>query len=277
MNHQQASALAPDYVDGLLDEAQRADFEAHLRECPDCQESVASFRALRQTLSKTKDMALSDEARLRLYQRFNEERARRGESLLRVPADLLARVKPKAAATPEAAKKLAGGGKEATLLAADSGAHMARSTGRGAKRFGGKMKRSASNAGRHLVEVAREAGRTAANVGRIVTVESYEVLREAPRSKGKALLAPPKLMGKGVKAGARMMTGTAKVAAKSAKGGAVLIKDGASTAATGMIESARLGKAFAESTDKLAQAGEQMARGVKEAARTVIEASESED
>jgi hypothetical protein len=223
------------------------------------------------------DAQLSDEARLRLYEKFNEERARRGESLLKIPADLLARVKAKAAAAPDAAKKAAAGSKESASLAASSGTHFAKATGQGGKRFGGKMKQGTVNATRNAADVARELGRTVADVGRITTVESYEVLREAPQSKRKALLAPPKLAGKGMKAGIRLMTGTAKAAAKTVKGGAVMTKDAASTTATGMIESARMGKAFAESSDKIMEAGDALARGVKDAAKELSEKTDEQE
>jgi len=223
------------------------------------------------------DAPLSDEARLRLYEKFNEERARRGESLLKIPADLLARVKARAAATPEAAKKAAASSKESAALAAGSGVHFAKASGRSGKRFGGKMKQGTTNMARNAADVVKELGKTTVDAGRIVTVESYEVLREAPQSKSKALLAPPKLAGKGVKASVRLMTGTAKTAAKTVKGGAVLTKDAASAAATGMVESARLGKAFAESSDKMVQAGNALIKGVKDAAKEITDEGTGEE
>jgi len=222
-------------------------------------------------LKKASDAALSDEARLRLYEKFNQERASRGESLLEIPAELLARVKAKAAATPKAAKKAAVSSKESAALAAEGGAHFARATGRGGKRFGGKMKQGTVNATRNIANVAKEMGRTVTETGRIITLESYQVLREAPQSKGKALLAPPRLAGKGMKAGMKMVSGAAKTAAKMVKGGAVMTKDAASVTATGMIESARMGKAFAESSEQIRQAGDTLTSGIKDAAREVLD------
>jgi len=238
---------------------------------PKSMKQAGTSDALTQGLKKAlADASLSDEAKLRLYERFNEERARRGESLIRIPADLLARVKAHATAAPEAVRKATQSGKESVTMAASGSMHLAKATGKGGKRFGSKMKRGTVNATRNTADVIKEIGRTVADVGRIVTLESYEVVREIPQSKRKALLAPPKLMGKGVKAGVRMMTGTTKAAAKTVKAGAVITKDATTTTATGMIESARVGKAFAESSGQIMQAGDALASGIKDAAKTVI-------
>jgi hypothetical protein len=88
-------------------------------------ESANVRNALAENLRKATDTTLSDEARLRLYEKFNEERVRRGETLISIPADLLARVKSRAAATPDAAKLAAAGGKESVALAAASSVHFA--------------------------------------------------------------------------------------------------------------------------------------------------------
>ncbi len=272
MNRETFLSLIPDYVDGTLSPDVLRAFETYLASCDDCQGLIEDYRSVGRGLKQMADDAqLSDESRLRLYERFNEERARRGESLIRIPADLLARVKAKAVRAPEAARKAVSSGKEATVLAAGGGKQLAVTTGRGGKRFGGKMKQGTVNMARHTAEVAKEMGKTVADVGRITTKESYEVLREVPRGKRQALLAPPKLMGKGMKAGLRLMTGTAKVATKTVKGGAVMTKDAASTMATGMVESARLGKAVAESTDAVVEATSTLTEGLKDAAKTVAE------
>ncbi len=271
MTHQDFVKLVPDYVDDLLNDQEKKAFEAHLQTCPQCRSAVASLRAMRQGLRQHTEAHLSDEARLRLYEKFNEERQRRGESLLRIPADLVARVKAKAAATPEAARLAATGSKEASAIAASSGVHLAKTTGRGSKQLGRKMKQSAEHSVQHAAEVAKEMGKTVADVGRITTIESFEILQEAPQHKRKAILAPAKLMGQGLKAGMRMMTGAAKTAAKSMKGGAVMTRDAAETMATGMIESARVGKAMAESADKMKQAGQTLSQSFKEAGRRLIE------
>jgi hypothetical protein len=239
--------------------------------------SDASDALLASLKKAVSEAGLSDEAKLRLYEKFNEERARRGESLLKVPADLLARVKAKAAATPEAAKKAAASSKESATMAVDSGVHFAKTTGRSGKRIGGKLKQGTVNLTRNAVDVAKELGKTTVDAGRIATVESYDVLSEAPQGKRKALLTPPKLAGKGVKAGVRLMTGTAKAAAKTIKGGAVMTKDAASATATGMIESARVGKAFAESSDKMIQAGSALTKGVKDAAKEITDEGAGEE
>ena len=275
MTHQDFFKLVPDYVDDLLDESAKKAFEAHLESCPQCRSAVASLQAMRQSLRQRSKPVLSDEARLRLYERFNEERQRRGESLLRIPADLLARVKAKAAATPEAAKLAATGGKEASILAANSGLDLARTTGRSSKQMGRKMKQGAEHTVHHAAEVAKEIGKTMADVGRMTTVDSFEIIQEAPQNKRKAILAPAKLMGQGVKAGMRMMTGAAKTAAKSMKGGAVMTRDAAETMATGMKESARMGKTMAESADKLKQAGKILSQSVKEAGRILNDGDET--
>ncbi len=270
MDHKTFMKLIPDYVDGTLGQADREAFEAFLATCEECQMAIENYRAISRALQyAAQEAELSDEARLRLYERFNEERRRRGETLIKIPADLVARVKAKAALAPEAAKKAAQGGKEAAVLATDSSAHLARATGQSGKRLGRKMKQGATHAAQNAADVAKEMGQTLVETGRIATVDCFQVLREVPRRKRNALLAPPKLVANRIKAGARLMTGATKAAAKTVKGGAVMAKDAASVTATGMVESARLGKTMVESTGQMAQAGEALLRGMKEAAKTM--------
>ncbi len=270
MDHKTFMKLIPDYMDGTLSQADREAFEAFLATCEECQKAIENYRTISQALQRAAQEAeLSDEAQLRLYERFNEERRRRGESLIKIPADLAARVKAKATLAPEAAKKAAQGGRDAAVLATDSSVHLARTTGQSGKRLGRKVKQGAMHAAQNVVDVAKEMGQTIVETGRIVTVDSFQVLREVPRRKRNLLLAPPKLAANQVKAGARLMTGTTKAAAKTVKGGAVMAKDAASVSATGMLESARLGKTMVESTSQMAQAGGTLLQGMKEAAKTI--------
>ena len=275
LTHEEFIQLIPDYIDDLLHDDEIWALEAHLETCEICAREVASQQAIRQGLKKTSRTRLSDEARLRLYQAFNDERVRRGESLLQIPAELLARAKAKAAVTAQATQKVIQESKDAGQEIGSGSAHFAKSVSQSSKRFGKKVQRGARNSARNATHVAKEMGQTGKDVARIVTKESYDVVSQAAQSKRKAAVAPARIMGKGVKAGARMMTGGAKTAAKSVKGGAVMAKDGASVMATGMIESARVGKAFAESTDKVVQAGSKIKQSVKDAVKEVAEENEA--
>jgi len=96
-----------DYLDGLMPEKERKQFEAYLAECEECQQIVNSFRAIRERLRETPVVNAPAEAKVRLYEALNAERARRGEPLLRIPAELLAQVRARAKAAAEAAQQQA--------------------------------------------------------------------------------------------------------------------------------------------------------------------------
>lgn len=194
------------------------------------------------------------------------------KSLPTIPANLVACAQAKAKAAPEAANQVAAGTQKSASLAALGSAHLARTTGQGGKRLGDKMMQGAHNAKRNMADVAKTMKNTATDVGRIAVGERIEVLRAVPHSPRQALLAPPKLIGKGIKARWRMATGAAKTTAKIAKGGATMAKDAVSITATGMVESARVGKAMAETCQQLREAGLTVAQSGQEALYTLIAA-----
>lgn len=58
----QAVALMSDYVDGVLDERDRARLDQHLAGCPHCTEYLAQLRATIDALGHAEPDDLSDEA-----------------------------------------------------------------------------------------------------------------------------------------------------------------------------------------------------------------------
>jgi anti-sigma factor RsiW len=64
--------LVTDYLEGVLDEATMAEFEAHLALCPGCAEYVQQMQETSRTLGRLSLDGLPDEARTRLLAAFRE-------------------------------------------------------------------------------------------------------------------------------------------------------------------------------------------------------------
>jgi anti-sigma factor RsiW len=64
--------LVTDYLEGALDEATVAEFDAHLAECPGCDEYVLQMRQTAHTLGRVSLDGLPDAARARLVEAFGE-------------------------------------------------------------------------------------------------------------------------------------------------------------------------------------------------------------
>ncbi len=270
--HEAFMKMIPDFIDNLLPADEIQALEAHLKTCEICAQELARQQAIKAGLRQTGRARLSDAARLRLYQVFNDERRQRGESLLQIPADLLARAKAKGVAVNQAGRRVVREGKKAKRDLTESGAHLAQVSGRGGKRVGRKIKQGAQNAAKNAANVGKEVGATARDTGRILTIDCFEIIGEARHSKGKALIAPARIMHNRVQAGVRMMTGGAKVTAKSMKGGAVMAKDAASLTATGVIEGVRTKRAISKTKRQVNKTSEKMKKSVKKAAKQVAEA-----
>ena len=243
--------LIADYLDNLLPDDLKAKFEKRLKESPALRKAVDEMRALREKAKEATDGVLSPEAKLRLYERLNEERARRGEALLKIPQELLALAKAKAVAASEAAAEVAEAGAQVVQTAAKGGAKTvetaARSAAETAKRLG--------DAGKAVVEGGSEMAHTgletAADVASTLS-ESAEVVKDVVDSPVKgAVTAPPKLAGK-----------MAKVGFQTAKG---MAKTGAKAAQTGIKAAAETGKAAAEAAKGTSKT---TAEAVKAAAET---------
>lgn len=217
-NHAKWENLLADYLSGLLNEEDSHLFEAHLKTCPQCQAVVQNAQVLRKRLSPSEEKSLSPRGRLRLYERLNAERARRGEKLLRIPEKLLAEASAKWQAAGQAAGEVARHGAHSAADAGKSGATVARTMGRGAKAVGGRAARMTAKGARRARKIAAEMAKTAADVGRVATEEVADVVGDAMQSPFKALLAPPRMAGKAAKMAARVAKGGCKISVVSAKG-----------------------------------------------------------
>ncbi len=217
-NHERWENLIPDYLGGLLQGEDAARFEAHLKECSRCRKVVENARKLRGNLAVPEGARLSPEGRLRLYERLNAERARRGEKLLRIPDELLARVRAKTRAAGDAAGDVARTGARSARRMGGKGMAVAGAAGRGMKAVGGRAARTAGKGARRARKMGIEAARTVADVGRIATEEVAEVIGDAMQSPFKALLAPPRMAGKAAKMAARTAKGGCKISLAGARG-----------------------------------------------------------
>jgi anti-sigma factor RsiW len=64
--------LVTDYLEGVLDEATVAEFDAHLALCPGCAEYLAQIRETVRRLGRVSLDGLSDTARARLLAAFDD-------------------------------------------------------------------------------------------------------------------------------------------------------------------------------------------------------------
>jgi anti-sigma factor RsiW len=69
--------LVTDYLEGVLDAATVAEFDAHLALCPGCAEYLAQIRETASILGRVSFDGLSDPARARLLAAFGELHSRR--------------------------------------------------------------------------------------------------------------------------------------------------------------------------------------------------------
>jgi anti-sigma factor RsiW len=72
MNCDEVVELVTAYLDGSLPEPERAEFEAHLEECPGCDRYLSQFRWTIELLGELPGDALSSAGRQRLLDAFGE-------------------------------------------------------------------------------------------------------------------------------------------------------------------------------------------------------------
>jgi anti-sigma factor RsiW len=71
----QAVELVTDYLEGALSDRDRERFEAHLADCPHCEEYLAQMRATIETVGRIEPDSLAPEVRgelVQLYRRWRE-------------------------------------------------------------------------------------------------------------------------------------------------------------------------------------------------------------
>lgn len=74
------ATAADAYLDGELDPGHQADVDAHLAECGECSERLASARALRQSLKNVSSRRASESLRERVLATMSQQRARESHS-----------------------------------------------------------------------------------------------------------------------------------------------------------------------------------------------------
>ncbi len=94
------------YVEGTLPKPDVEEVQRHLASCHACQVLLENIQRLREQLQVLEsELRLSPEARLRLYQRLNEERRKRGDAPLTIPQALLEEVRRQALDATEATEE----------------------------------------------------------------------------------------------------------------------------------------------------------------------------
>ena len=260
-----------DFLDGTLSSTEQKAFQAHLAECASCRAALDNFQQVKAKLKESTNAKLSPEKRLRLYETMNAERKKRGEKLLRIPAELIAQVKAKSAAAEQAAGKVVTTGVEAATDVAQSGASFGGTMVGGAKNVGKKMAKTARKGAKRAKKMAEETRKTATDVGRTMA-EAAEIAGNAPKSPLKAVTAPPKLAGKGLKTGARMAKGSAKVMGEGMKGSIEMMAGGAETAAEMMIQAGKVTKSMVDGIEKTASAKNKLVNAISEGTKDIADA-----
>ncbi len=235
-------------------------------------------------LKEASELPLKPEGRLRLYEKLNEERRKKGEKLLTIPKKLIANVKAKGSAMAEAVEDVAkAGGQSASQVHARSGL-VIHTMKDGAKSIGDKAldagKKSALN-GKDMVD---EAVQTMVDSGRAVTSEVADVVKDTVEHPLKVVVAPVRLAGKGIKAGARMVKGSAKIATSGVKGALTTAKGGLDIGAESMKQSGETLDAMfdvvetaVEGRNKVAGAMGKSVKKIREAKPDGVETEEKED
>jgi len=269
--------MIADYLDNLLPDDLKAKFEKRLKESPALRRAVDEMRALREKTKEATEGVLSPEAKLRLYERLNEERARRGEALLKIPQELLALAKAKASAAGEAAAEVAGAGADTLRTAAKGSAKTAETAARTAaetaKRF--------ADAGKVVVEggseVARTGLETASEVASTLS-ESAEVVKDVADNPVKgAVTAPPKLAGKMAKAGFQTMKGMATTGVKAAQTGVKAAAETGKAAAEAAKGTSKTAAEAAKAAAETAKAGAGVLSAGVKGAKKVVKAKDDEE
>lgn len=203
----------------LLDQALPADEEArlraHLAECTACRTYWQSLQS-RAVGAAQEGLRLPEEAKLRLYQRLNAERVRRGEPLLRVSAALLEAVRVRWQTAKAEAAHVARESSQAARTMAEGAAQVARAAAQGATETAASMGQAAQDCvegPRQMAEVALETGRDLAQTG----AEAVQVVQDVVEKPRQAWRVPFRLGFKAAKAGAQAAKGVAKMVARGTR------------------------------------------------------------
>ncbi len=260
----------------LPQEAQIAVAE-HIADCEICQKSLEKREETRLILREASEKSLQPAGRLRLYEKLNEERKKRGEKLLKIPAKLIAQVKAKGGAAAGAVGDIAkAGGQSASRMGARSG-QIVRTMAEGAKSVGETALDAGKKSAHHGKDMVDEAGQTMLDAGRAMTSEVADVISDTMEHPLKAVVAPARLAGKGIKAGARTMKGSAKIAASGVKGTVSVVKGGLDVGAESIKQSGKTLGAMIDTAEGVLEERNKVAGTIGEGIQKVKEAKPEED
>jgi len=256
----------------LLDRALPADEEArlraHLRECPACRTYWQTLQA-RSAATKEAGLRLPEEAKLRLYQRLNAERVRRGEPLLRVSAALLEAVRVRwqtaRAEAPHVAREAARAGR----TVAESAQDVARAASRGARETAASVGRAAQDCiegPKELADAALSTGRDLMQTGS----EAVQVVHDVAEKPRKIFLAPFSLSAKAAKAGLQAAKGMTTLLSRGTRWTIRAVAHRADIPLKAAKGGAEASRAAARGVGRSAQATGQAARRAGQAAKRVL-------
>ncbi len=264
------------YLTGALSAGQRSAVEKHLAFCASCRQAVEAQREIEAGREAAQSVAMSPEARLRLYERLNALRSEAGDAPIPIPRHLLAQVKAKAEATAQAAAHVARTTGSAAREIGTGGAAVAAQAARGAAKVGKKAARTVKAAAQSAIEMGEETVKTAADLKTIAVDETAATLRKAKEHPVDLAATPIRLAAKGMKAGGRMAEGAAKNAYAATKGGIKVAAGTASTMGTALVEGTKTGITAAKHAPRLVKAAKKVADGLAEGVRQIAEAKPEE-
>ncbi len=250
------------YVEGALPKDEIDQVEEHLKQCPACRVLLTNVQRVRERLQSQKGaLRLSPEARVRLYERLNEERRKRGDTLLTIPQTLLEEVRRRALAATEAAieagstglkgaAQTAAAAQETAKIALEASKTVAKTAAEGAKRTAKPALEGMSEPVRTVVDLAKLAAEGAKDM-----MESAQetppkgAVKAARAMAGKTAKAAGRVtkglarsVQKGVQTGMEAAKGTARTAAQAAKGAAQVSQKGAATLHQALRSAAEVGE-----------------------------------
>jgi hypothetical protein len=265
------------YARNALTETERAEVEAHLAACEICQSVLAKHEAARAMLKSASEPSLAPQGRLRLYERINEERGKKQEALLKIPEALIAQVRATGKAVAESAVDVAKTSGAAAGSVGSKSAGVAKTMGRGMKSVGKKALGAGKKSAHHGKDMVDEAAQTLLDSGRILTVESAQVVEESLKNPLKAMVAPLRLAGKGMKAGARMAKGSLKIATSGVKGAASVMKGGLDVGAESVKQGGEAAGSMIDAAQSVLDARNKVAKSIGGSAKKIVNAKPEDE
>ncbi len=275
--HEKIYPQLEDYARNALSEDERLVIAEHLADCEICQQKLIQHESALALLKDASSTNLQPERRLRLYERLNDERKKRGEKLLEIPKKLIAQVKAKGGAAVEAAGDVANASGAAAKQTGERTVTLAKTMRDGAKSVGKTAIGAGKKSAHHGKDMVNEAAQTMLDTTRIMTEEVAGVVEESLKSPIKAVIAPAKLMGKGVKASARMAKGSAKIAVSGVKGVTSVAKASLDISAEGVKQAGKTAKATLDTAESMLEGRNQVAGAIGKGAEKVAKAKPEEE